>query len=292
MPDSQPSDVPQVPPALPEGTAPSPDAAVPAVAEIATATADPAPESAPAAAPMTAPAPAQGSAQATAQACAEALKGLFPALFQGPPKPLKLRSQADIQARAPGQFSKAQLSAFLRRYTGSHGYLQALTRAPHRFDLDGAAAGEISEEHRQAAVQELQRRRQIVTERRALEDAERDQRARLLRDFERTTLTLPNFLALKGLTAEALEGQLAQARAEAAEPPRGGRPDGRTRPGRHGGPDGREPSRDPRRDAPHGAPREGRSEGPGRPGRPDGARRAGAGRGPARGPSGGGRPPR
>lgn len=216
--------------------------------------------------PAATAAPEPSSPAASAAACAEALKRLFPGLFQGPPKPLKLRIQADIQARAPGQFTKAQLSAFLRRYTGSHGYLQALTRAPHRFDLDGAAAGDISEEHRQAAAQELQRRRQIVAERRAQEDADRDQRARLLRDFERTTLTLPNFLALKGLTAETLESQLAHARTEAAEPPRP-RPDARGRPIRD----------QPRR---------------GHPGRPESTRPEGGPRGPKRGQAGGGRPPR
>jgi hypothetical protein len=38
---------------------------------------------------------------------------------------------------------------------------------------DGAAAGEISEEHRQAAVQELARRRGLFEERRAAEQAAR-----------------------------------------------------------------------------------------------------------------------
>ena len=72
--------------------------------------------------------------------CAEQLRQRFPALFAGVPRPLKLRIQADIQQRAPGVFSKAALSAFLRRHTGRTGYLIALTRAPHRFDLDGAAS--------------------------------------------------------------------------------------------------------------------------------------------------------
>ena len=72
---------------------------------------------------------------------------MFPALFTGRPKPVKLRVQADIQERAPGKFSKAQLSAFLRRHTGSTSYLIALTQAKTRFDLDGNPAGEISEEH-------------------------------------------------------------------------------------------------------------------------------------------------
>lgn len=153
-------------------------------------------------------------------ACGDALRRLFPALFDGPVRPLKLRIQADIQARAPGQFSKTVLSAFLRRYTGSTSYLIALTRAPQRVDLDGAPAGELADEHRQAAADELTRRRALANERRAADDAQRQQRAQLLRDFERTTLTPANFCALKGLTPEALEQQLAQARVEAAEPRR------------------------------------------------------------------------
>ena len=41
--------------------------------------------------------------------CGPQLKKLYPALFSNPPKPLKLRIQADIQARAPGRFTKPQL---------------------------------------------------------------------------------------------------------------------------------------------------------------------------------------
>ena len=91
--------------------------------------------------------------------CAAQLKQLFPALFTGVAKPLKLRIQADIQARAPGLFTKPLLSVVLRRYTGSHSYLVALTQATHRFDLDGAPAGELSAEHKQVAMDELTLRR-------------------------------------------------------------------------------------------------------------------------------------
>ena len=203
-------------------------------------------------------------------ACGDALRRLFPALFDGPIKPLKLRIQADIQARAPGQFSKTVLSAFLRRYTGSTAYLIALTRQPQRVDLDGAPAGELAEEHRQAAVEELARRRALVAERRAADDAQRQQRAHLLRDFERTTLTPANFCALKGLTPEALEQQLAQARVEALEPRRDSgqrRPDG---PRRDHGPrrgEGPRQGAGPRGDGPRGeGPRGGGPRGDGPPG--------------------------
>lgn len=105
--------------------------------------------------------------------CAARLAELFPALFAAvpntPPKPIKLRIQADIQARAPGLFSRRSLSPFLHRHTTSTAYLRALVGAAHRFDLDGAPAGEVSDEHRQAAQLELERRRAIVQARRAAE---------------------------------------------------------------------------------------------------------------------------
>jgi sRNA-binding protein len=167
--------------------------------------------------------------------CAQALKTQFPALFAGAPKPLKLRIQADIQQRAPGVYTKQVLSAFFRRYTGSTSYLIALTRAAHRYDLDGQPAGELSEEHKQLAAEELARRRERHEQRRAAEDAERQQqraaqeaerrqRAELLRDFERTTLNEANFCTLKGLTPEALHATLEQARQEARERPPQQRP--------------------------------------------------------------------
>ncbi|MDC8772466.1 ProQ/FinO family protein [Roseateles albus] len=153
-------------------------------------------------------------------ACAAKLKELFPALFVGGGvKPLKLRVQADIQERAPGVFTKAALSAFLRRHTGSTSYLMAISKARTRFDLDGQPAGDLSDEHRAAAVEELTRRRGLQQERLELEQTQARNRAGLLHDFERTTLTLPNFCALKGVTPEELPGLLEIARQEAAARP-------------------------------------------------------------------------
>ena len=101
------------------------------------------------------------------------LAELFPALFVGPDgkgtwKPIKLRIHADIQARAPGQFSKRTLGIFFSRYTTTTPYLKALA-APgaQRCDLDGQPAGEIAEEHRSAAAEEVARRQAIAAERRA-----------------------------------------------------------------------------------------------------------------------------
>ena len=159
------------------------------------------------------------------------LKQHFPALFGGAFKPLKLHIQADIQQRAPGVFSKQALSAFFRRYTGTTGYLVAMSRARQRFDLDGNPSGELAEVHKQAAIQELERRRGLHQAK--LEQAEdgRRKRAALLRDFENTTLAPANFCALKGVDPKALEALLETARKEAQERPsqRPLRPDARRR---------------------------------------------------------------
>ncbi|MCE4557462.1 ProQ/FINO family protein [Pelomonas cellulosilytica] len=199
------------------------------------------------------PTPAAPAAadEAPARDATAELKALFPALFTGKPKPVKLRIQADIQERAPGKFTKAQLSAFLRRHTGSTGYLIALTQSKTRFDLDGQPAGEITEEHLNAAREELARRKGARQEREQLEVQQRRNRAQLLWDFERTTLTEANFSALKGVPVEELPGLLEIARKERAEappaPPREPRRDDR-RPG-GGRPEGRGPRRPDQRAA-------------------------------------------
>jgi ProP effector len=112
-------------------------------------------------------------------AVAERLAALFPALFGAAPQPLKLRIQADIQQRSPGIFTKKSLSIFLHRHTTSTAYLKALSAAPQRVDLDGQPAGEVAEEHRQAAAVELERRKGVHAARRQAEraaerDAQRD----------------------------------------------------------------------------------------------------------------------
>ena len=194
-------------PVIALATEPVPACAPDAVADVADVA-----DAAAAAAPAT---PADTPPGLSPAACAARLKQLFPALFGGAAKPLKLRIQADIQERAPGLFTKQLLSAVLRRHTGAHAYLVALTQATHRFDLDGAPAGELSAEHRQAALDELAQRRTNQTARRALEDEQRHNRATLLHDFEQTTLTPANFSALKGITLEEMDGYLATAREEA-----------------------------------------------------------------------------
>lgn len=163
------------------------------------------------------PSPAPAPAELTPAACAQQLKALFPALFAGAVKPLKLRIQVDIQERAPGVFTKHALSSFFRRHTGSTSYLIAVSKATHRFDLDGQHAGELSAEHRQIALDELARRRAGSEARRELEEQQRRNRAGLLRDFQTTTLTRTNFCVLKGVAEEELDGLLEIARGEAEE---------------------------------------------------------------------------
>jgi ProP effector len=163
--------------------------------------------------------PAGQAAPAAQEDCGPQLKKLYPALFSNPPKPLKLRIQADIQARSPGLFTKPQLSAFLRRYTGSHAYLNALVKATHRFDLDGNPGDELSDEHRTAAGEELARRRANTQARIALENEQRANRATLLREYEANTLPAAEFAAAKGVPEAELEPLIARARKEALEPP-------------------------------------------------------------------------
>ena len=109
-----------------------------------------------------------GPAEPTLAETAARLAELFPALFMpGAFKPIKLRVQADIQQRAPGQFTKKQLSIFLHRHTTSTAYIRALVASTQRFDLDGQPAGDVAGEHLEAAKLELERRRQIVMQRRS-----------------------------------------------------------------------------------------------------------------------------
>jgi ProP effector len=198
-------------------------------ASVSLPAADATPESAPlvAAAPESAAAddavvaePQAGQTAPGAQEdCGPQLKKLYPALFSHPPKPLKLRIQADIQVRSPGQFTKPQMSAFLRRYTGSHAYLNALVKATHRFDLDGNPGDELSDEHRIAANEELARRRANTQARVALENEQRANRATLLEEFEANTLPAAEFAAAKGVPEAELDPLIARARKEALEPP-------------------------------------------------------------------------
>jgi sRNA-binding protein len=218
--------------------------------------------------------------------CAAHLAEMFPALFgtQGPPKPIKLRIQADLQQRAPGLFTRKALSIVLHRHTTSTPYLKALVAAPSRFDLDGEPAGEIAEEHRQAAREEVERRRAIVAARRAAEAQARGPR----------NPCPPRAQQPGGATGEDLPGAPGALDApDQAQPPR------QERTAREGGPGpGGRPPRAPREFRERREPRPARGAGaptdrPDRPDRPARPARPGH-RGPdrAHGPQRDARPPR
>jgi uncharacterized membrane protein len=194
------------------------------------------------------------------QAAGALLKQLFPALFNGPAKPIMLKVQQAIDARAPGRFTKKALSGFLARHTASTSYLIALTKSEQRYDLDGQPAGELSPEHREAAKKLLAERRERVKAREQEMETARRWRLDLLRAFETSTLSRTNFCALKGVEEAQLDVLLEQAKIDRAAlppaPPRGeqrrdGRPprrDGQHRDGQR--PEGarRDGPRPPRRD--------------------------------------------
>jgi hypothetical protein len=218
--------------------------------------------------------------------CVQQLKQRWPAVFSGSPKPLKLRIHVDIQERAPGVFPRQALTFFFRRYTSTTSYLLAMAKGTQRFDLDGQPSGEVTDENRKVASDELARRGANQEARRALEAQQRRNRAGLLHDYERTTLTRANFCALKGVAVEELDGLLAIAREEAAQQPpqrehdsRGHRPPHRPPRSDGGGNGGGHESS--RRDGP----RDGR--GPGRQGARNETRNDGAQ--PPRGPHNEGR---
>ncbi|WP_374438437.1 ProQ/FINO family protein [Inhella sp.] len=160
--------------------------------------------------------PAQTAVVKDGAAAGVLLKELFPALFSGAAMPLKLRIQTDIELRAPGRFSRSALSAFLRRYTATTAYLIAITKATHRFDLDGQPVAELSLEHKTAAREALAERKARLRARETEMEAARRWRAEFLRDWSGTNLSRANFCTLKGIAEEALEALLEQAKTEAS----------------------------------------------------------------------------
>lgn len=209
----------------------------------------------------------RAQAQPPVRDCAPDLQRLFPALFGATPRPVKLRIQVDIMARAPGVFTRRELAHFFHRYTTGRPYLQALLDSAERYDLDGLACGAVSDEHRQAAQAELDRRREVRQARiQAYRDAARAQRA------------------ARSAPPQADPSQSASARDAVV----GQRPD----PGRPGSEQGR--GRPPQAQRRRGAPG---TDAPQRPERQDGAEAGGGPRGPRvdtqrAGPQGQPRPPR
>ena len=81
----------------------------------------------------------------------------FPAAFRTRPediKPLKLRIHSDIQERM--EVKSGPLRLALYRYTASEAYLRCCKQGTPRIDLEGADAGEITEQEAQFAAEKLE----------------------------------------------------------------------------------------------------------------------------------------
>jgi hypothetical protein len=183
-------------------------------------------------------------------------------------------------------FNKKSLSIFLHRHTTSTAYIKALVNAPHRFDLDGQAAGEIAPEHKAAGAVELERRLASVQAKRLAEREAQRTAHRAARQMPAAAGGAPDAEAPADAAKAALPG--AEGQTPTADAPRGPRPDRPPRGDRP--PSGDRPPRPDRGAAPAGAPRGDRpprSDRPPRGDRPAGAERAGRPAGP-----GGDRPPR
>jgi ProP effector len=86
------------------------------------------------------------------------LQDLFPAAFNERPKPLKLGIHNDIIERL-GPVSYPELRGAFRFYTGSLRYLRTLKPDALRIDLDGNAAGTVTEQeaaHAQETIAGIQ----------------------------------------------------------------------------------------------------------------------------------------
>ncbi|WP_010304085.1 ProQ/FINO family protein [Candidatus Odyssella thessalonicensis] len=76
------------------------------------------------------------------------------------PKPLKLRIEKDIFNNLPEElpFARHHIRKALAIYTKRRKYQKALVENPHRYDLSGNVVEEVSEEHKERALQ-----RQLVS---------------------------------------------------------------------------------------------------------------------------------
>jgi ProP effector len=100
------------------------------------------------------------------------LEQQFP-VFQSS-SPLAIGIDKQLIARIP-DIDKKVLRIAMKLHTSSTRYLKATEKAQQRFDLDGNAAGEVTEEHRARASEVLKERfKKIAQQRREKEQAERE----------------------------------------------------------------------------------------------------------------------
>jgi ProP effector len=91
-------------------------------------------------------------------------------------QPLAIGIDKQLLARLP-EIDRKVLRTALRIHTNSTPYLKAMGKATARFDLDGNAAAEVSEEHRNHATTTLNERfKKVAEQRKAQREAEHAQR--------------------------------------------------------------------------------------------------------------------
>ncbi|NTV95897.1 MAG: ProQ activator of osmoprotectant transporter prop [Thiobacillus sp.] len=99
-------------------------------------------------------------------------------------RPLALGIHKTLQERMP-ELTKDQVRTALRSHTGSTRYLKALAQAKERYDLDGNPAGEVTEEQRAQAAEQLKERFRKAAERRQEEEQAKKRQENLLKLAEK-----------------------------------------------------------------------------------------------------------
>lgn len=99
-------------------------------------------------------------------------------------QPLALGIHKVIKERMP-ELDMQQLRSAMRMHTASTRYLKLLSQADTRFDLDGAAAGEVTAEQRQQALDTLRERFRKKAEQHKAELAAKQHQEKLLKLAEK-----------------------------------------------------------------------------------------------------------
>ncbi len=74
----------------------------------------------------------------------EVLRGLCPAAFCDPPRPLRIGVFIDLCELLRGEFDGSIIGSFLHAWTRRPAYLDAIARGGPRFDLDGHPVGMVT----------------------------------------------------------------------------------------------------------------------------------------------------
>lgn len=123
---------------------------------------------------------ARNKNRAANQAAVELLETHYPKAFNGAsPKPLKIGIQEDLVA--DDKVSRGKIKRALATYVRSPRYLQSLVEGAERVDLNGEAAGAVTEgeaEHAKSKLAEYKQRRveRQKEQRKAAREAEKEQR--------------------------------------------------------------------------------------------------------------------